>query len=87
MSHAIEQIVASLRTGASDSQADPDIARMVASCTEPFVLVLDDIHHLESEASATLLSQVTANLAPSSTLVLVGRAHHHAKAIARFQDS
>jgi LuxR family maltose regulon positive regulatory protein len=85
LGHALRQAVASLRTAPLNSTADPDIARMVASCTEPFILVLDDVHHLESGASAALLSQVIAGLPPTSTLVLVGRAHHHAKAITRFR--
>ncbi len=85
LGHALRQALAGLGTAPSGSTAGPDLKGTVASCSEPFILVLDDVHHLESEASAVLLSQVIAGLPPASTLVLVGRSHHHAEAIARFR--
>lgn len=85
LGHALRQAVANFRTAPLTSTAVPDLARTLATCTEPFVLVLDDLHHLESEASAALLSKLIAGLPSTSTLVLVGRAHHHAESIARFR--
>ena len=60
-----------------------DLWRSIAGIDEPFVLVLDDIHHLTDRASTDPIDVVIENLRPDSTLVLVGRACHHPEAIAR----
>ena len=49
----------------------------------PFVLVLDDLHHLHSPVSSWMVETLARELPPSSTLVLVGRAHHDHGSMAR----
>jgi LuxR family maltose regulon positive regulatory protein len=68
-----------------NAPAGHDTARLLGGCTNPFVLVLDDIHHLEGEASLTLLNSLIEHLPPASTLVIVGRAHHRSASVARFR--
>ena len=60
-----------------------EVARLVGELDEPFVLVLDDIHHLVSEESAHLVDAIIGRLPPHSTIVLAGRAHHRDEGIAR----
>ncbi len=43
---------------------------------EPFVLVLDDVHRIESSDGNWLIRTVVEHFAPGSTVVLVGRGHH-----------
>ncbi|MGA7757938.1 MAG: LuxR C-terminal-related transcriptional regulator [Ilumatobacteraceae bacterium] len=69
--------------------AEPDTRRIgvaevieaVERCDEPIVIVLDGIHHLASVASTAIVDAVAERLDTSSTLVLVGRAHHHSSAL------
>lgn len=60
-----------------------ELTHLVADAGEPFVLVLDDIHHIVSEESAHLICLIVDKLPPDSTLVLSGRVHHHGEAVAR----
>jgi LuxR family maltose regulon positive regulatory protein len=46
----------------------------------PFVLVIDDIHHIDDADSTALVEQLGDRLPADSTLVLVGRAHHGSSA-------
>ncbi len=64
------------RTGATD------LIEVLERCEQPVVIVLDDIHHLDNEASTAIVDALAEHLPTSSTLVLVGRAHHHASAFA-----
>ena len=41
----------------------------------PFLLVLDDVHNIDSEASVALVDALAEHLPRSSTLVLCGRSH------------
>ena len=50
-----------------------DVAQLIAAPDEPFVLVLDDVHHIVSEESADLIDLIIDRLPPHSTLILVGR--------------
>ena len=58
--------------GDQDAPFD-DLAGLIADAVEPFVLVLDDVHHLNSDESASLIDRIIEQLPPHSTLVLVGR--------------
>ncbi len=60
-----------------------ELERLIDGLDEPFVLVLDDIHHLVGESSTRLINVLIDGLAPDSTIILVGRAHHRAEGIAR----
>ncbi len=60
-----------------------EVAGLVGGLHDPFVLVLDDIHHLVSEDSTHLIGVLIDSLPPDSTIVLAGRAHHRAEWIAR----
>ena len=60
-----------------------DVAQLVAASEMPFVLVLDDVHHIVSDGSADLIDLVIDHLPPHSTLVLVGRAQHPSESVAR----
>ncbi len=70
------------RTGPLD-----DLAELVAESADPFVLVLDDIHHLESDESARVIDLLIDHLPPRSTIVLVGRSHHRPESMARHRLS
>ncbi len=59
------------------------VAQLIADPDEPFVLVLDDVHHIVSEESADLIGLIIDRLPRHSTLVLVGRSHHRSESIAR----
>ena len=85
LAHTLSQALSGLGPSGPDATPRDATAALVAGCTEPFVLVLDDVHHIESQASAELLELVIANLPWPSTLVLAGRAFHHSGAIARFR--
>jgi LuxR family maltose regulon positive regulatory protein len=63
----------------------PAIGAAVATCREPFVMVVDDLHLIDSPETAAVLDTVAAHLPPHSTLVLSGRAHHLDEAIPRFR--
>ena len=69
-------------TAGEDAPFD-DLAQLIADPDEPFVLVLDDIHHLDSDESAELIDLVVDHLPPHSMLILVGRAHHRSGSVAR----
>lgn len=54
------------------SSTNRSLAGMMRSAP-PFVLVLDDLHHLDSSESIDLIGCLAEELPPPSTLVLVGR--------------
>ena len=60
-----------------------DVSQLIAYPDEPFVLVMDDIHHIVSDESAELIDLIIDRLSPDSTLVLIGRSQHHVGTIAR----
>ncbi len=51
----------------------------------PFVLVLDDVHRVVNPAAGRLIDVVAEHLPRSSTLVLVGRAHHDHGSVGRLR--
>ena len=52
---------------------------------QPYVLVLDDVHNLESLGSVAVLNAFAARLPESSTLVLCGRSHHEGGSVPRLR--
>ena len=66
-----------------DDERFDGIAQLIATPDEPFVLVLDDIHHVVSDDSAELIELMIDHLPSHSTLILVGRSQPHAESIAR----
>ncbi|MGB0113750.1 MAG: LuxR C-terminal-related transcriptional regulator [Ilumatobacteraceae bacterium] len=63
----------------------PAIGAAVLGCTEPFVLVLDDVHEIETSDSGNLIDAIAEHLPADSTLVLAGRAHRADRSIARLR--
>ena len=61
----------------------PGLGALVDRIEWPFVLVLDDVHHIDSIESLAVLDALAEHLPPSSTLVLSGRSHHDQRSIAR----
>jgi LuxR family maltose regulon positive regulatory protein len=59
------------------------VQTLVDGMDDPFVLVLDDVHHVDSAESLAVLDALVRCLPASSTLVLVGRAHHDQRSLAR----
>ncbi|MEO6950161.1 MAG: hypothetical protein ABI321_00005, partial [Polyangia bacterium] len=72
LSHTIGQALAGFETAGSAKSVRYDLAGLIAGCPQPFILVLDDFHHIRSEESAALVDLIIANLPPASTLVLAG---------------
>ena len=62
-----------------------DVAQLIADPDEPFVLVLDDVHHIDSDESADLIDLIIDRLPPHSTLILVGRSQPPTESIARYR--
>jgi len=64
--------------GATSDQYSTRIAaalgRAVRGCTVPFVLVLDDVHHLQDPSSTDLVGALVSNVPAGSAVLLVGRA-------------
>lgn len=88
LAHAIAAGLLDRRSQDPGVTTDPaarfaDLAELVAAPIVPFVLVLDDVHHIESEESSQIIDLVIEHLSPDSTLVLVGRSHHHSESVAR----
>lgn len=71
--------------GAVTDQIGPfgDLVELVGAPNEPFVLVLDDVHHVEGEESSAVIDLLVDHLSPDSLLVLVGRSPHRSDAAAR----
>lgn len=65
----------------------PAFGSLVRSCRVPFVLVLDDIHHVDARASAAIIETLAKNLPAASTLILAGRAHDWDESIGRLRMS
>lgn len=83
-----------LADGRPDHHGDPrddvehGLARRLADAIDasgPFVLVLDDVHHIDNERSIELVDLVAERLPGDSTLMLVGRAHHNGAGFARLR--
>ena len=72
-----------LDSGVDDQASFDDVAKLIAAPEEPFVLVLDDIHHIVSEEAAGFVDLIIDHLPSHSTLILIGRAHHHVGSAAR----
>jgi LuxR family maltose regulon positive regulatory protein len=71
--------------GAPSDRAAPfaDLAELAAAPNEPFVLVLDDVHHIEGEESSAVIDLLVDHLSPDSLLVLIGRSPHRSDSVAR----
>jgi LuxR family maltose regulon positive regulatory protein len=52
----------------------PELGSAIGRARRPFVLVLDDVHHLRSQPSVDLLDALVRNVPAASTIVLIGRA-------------
>ncbi|MGB0112125.1 MAG: LuxR C-terminal-related transcriptional regulator [Ilumatobacteraceae bacterium] len=63
----------------------PGLAAAVRDCTEPFVLVCDDIHEIHNPDADDVLCAVAENLPPHATLVLAGRSHRIDRSIAKLR--
>jgi LuxR family maltose regulon positive regulatory protein len=61
----------------------PKVGAFIAAIDRPFVLVLDDAHHVDSPSSLAVLDAVADHLPPGSTLVLSGRSHADHGSLAR----
>jgi LuxR family transcriptional regulator, maltose regulon positive regulatory protein len=51
----------------------PVFGRAVSRCGQPFVIVLDDVHRIDSQPALDLLDSLTHHVPADSTVVLVGR--------------
>jgi LuxR family transcriptional regulator, maltose regulon positive regulatory protein len=51
----------------------PLFGRAVSRCEQPFVIVVDDVHCIESQPALDLLDALTNHVPPESTVVLIGR--------------
>ena len=60
-----------------------DLAELIATPAEPFVLVMDDVHNITSAESAGLVHLIIDRLPAHSTLILVGRSQPLAASTAR----
>ena len=65
----------------------PRFGALVGRCTTPFVLVLDDLHAIDTAAASAIIDALADRLPPASTLVLAGRAHHLDAAVGRLRLS
>lgn len=83
--HALVRGLGDLGGAQPDVAEVHDIGHFVADLSESFVLVLDDIHLVNSGASTALIDRMIKHLPIGSTLVLVGRAHYHSATIGRFR--
>jgi LuxR family transcriptional regulator, maltose regulon positive regulatory protein len=61
------------------------LGEILASHDRPFLLVLDDVHNVDGDESLAVIDAIAAQLPPSSTLVLSGRAHHGTARIGRLR--
>ena len=61
----------------------PEFRAFVELLDQPFVLVLDDVHHIHDEEALALIDVVAQQLPPGSTLVLAGRSHPGERTISR----
>jgi LuxR family maltose regulon positive regulatory protein len=88
LAHAIAASLLDRRpqdAGAVNDQTGPfgDLVELVAAPNEPFVLVLDDVHHIEGEESSAVIDLLVDHLSPDSLLVLIGRSPHRSDSVAR----
>lgn len=63
----------------------PAFGALLGECRTPFVLVLDDVHHVDGEPASAVLAALAENVPPESTLVLCGRAHSLDGAVGRLR--
>ena len=61
------------------------LARLIGSCRRPFVLVLDDVHHLDDPSALKLVVAMIEHLPADSTIVLLGRAQRPVDEIGRLR--
>lgn len=52
---------------------------------EPFVLVLDDVHRIDSSDGNWLIRTIVEHFPPGSTVILVGRGHHDHGSLGRLR--
>jgi LuxR family maltose regulon positive regulatory protein len=76
----VTQIDPSLRLALDESESSPDLAAVLPllafeleSCSEPLVLILDDVHILSSSDAMHVLAAVVEHLSTDSQLVLASR--------------
>ena len=71
----VTQALAGCRDSARDSARDLArlLPRVLAPVREPFVLVLDDVHHLARTPAAGLVADLHRSLPPGAALALSGR--------------
>lgn len=62
--------------------AIPAFGAAIRRIEQPFVVVIDDTHHLTDPTAWRLIDSVARNIPSSSTLVLVGRGAAHTSALA-----
>ena len=62
-----------LSTAQFETMIAPAIGSAIRRCTEPFVLVLDEVHRLESEVALSVVAAIAHEVPPGSTVVLIGR--------------
>ncbi len=60
-----------------------DLAELVAAADRPFVLVMDDVHHISSDDSTGLIDLIIDRLPAHSTLILVGRSQPYSASTPR----
>jgi LuxR family transcriptional regulator, maltose regulon positive regulatory protein len=60
-----------------DTVTVPELGRVIRATTTPFIMVIDDAHLIDSPSVAGLLTEVAHNIAPPSTVVLIGRGEPH----------
>lgn len=72
--------------GLAESLA-PRFGALLGRCTTPFVLVLDDLHAIDTAAASAIIDALADHLPPACTLVLAGRAHHLDAAVGRLRLS
>ncbi len=80
--HGFEEVCGHVASGPEPARRGlAEVIEAVDRCDEPLLIVIDGIHHLVSAASAAIVDTVAERLDALSTLVLVGRAHHHASTL------
>lgn len=62
-----------LSTAQFETIIAPAIGSAVRRCAEPFVLVIDEIHRLESEVALSVVAAILNDVPPDSTVVIIGR--------------
>lgn len=74
-----------MAVGTDPQETASALGRLVQNCRVPFVLVLDDAHHIEHGPAADLLQAVVDHVPSESTVVLIARSAPHL-ALARLRS-